>query len=209
MTDQLNVENREETGTLRMRRLRKAGKIPAVLYGHGQDTVHLQVLAKDVQAAIRHGSQFVELKGSINESALIKEVQWDAFGSDVLHLDLARVDAGEAVEVSLTVELVGDAPGSRAGGMIRHQLHEIEIRCPASVLPEKLELKINDLELGQSLAAADIPLPAGASLKTAADEIVVQCIETTEVPEPEEVAEAGPAEPEVIGRKSDDDESED
>ncbi len=199
----MNVENREESGSLRMKRLRISGKIPAVLYGHGLGTVHLQIPTVEVDAAIRHVSQVVELKGAVSESALIKEVQWDAFGTSILHLDLARVDADEAVEVSISVGLVGVSPGTKVGGMVRHQLHELQISCPASRLPEKLELRINSLEIGQSLTAKEVELPEGASLMTPADEIVVQCVEVLEAAEPE-AGEGGMAEPEVIGRKAED-----
>jgi len=91
----LNCEQRDFTGTLRNRRLRETGKIPAVLYGRG-DCKSLSIDTRDVSSAIRHGSRIVELKGSVNESAMIKEVQWDAFGVDVLHVDLARIDASES-----------------------------------------------------------------------------------------------------------------
>ncbi len=208
MTDILNCEKREFTGTLRNRRLRKAGSTPAILYGRGE-SVSLSIPTKDIDAVMRHGSQIVELKGGLNESAMIKEVQWDPFGMDVLHLDLTRIDAGEAVQLTLQVELVGVAPGTRTGGMVKHVLHEVEVECPASDVPDKLELRINDLELDGVLKASDIPLPGKAVLITDPDEMVVQCVEVVEQAEAEgEEAEAGAAEPEVIGRKADDEEGE-
>lgn len=206
MTDQLHVEHRNETGTLRMRRLRKAGKIPAVLYGHGQDTVHLQISARDIDAAIRHGSHFVELDGDVKDSALISEIQWDALGSEILHLDLTRVSAGETVEVSIPVELVGVAPGTRQGGVLIQHLHELEVHCPARVLPEKLEVKINHLELDGVITVAEVPLPEGASVTLPGDEVVVQCSEPLAVPDEDEEAVGGAAEPEVIGRAQDESE---
>ena len=206
MAEILNCDARSETGTLRMRRLRKAGKTPAVLYGRGEN-VNLMIDSRDINNAIRHGSPIVELKGVVTESAMIKDIQWDPFGRDVLHLDLTRIDATEAVDVTLNVELVGDAPGTHSGGMLKHMLHEIQLKCPANAVPEKLELRINDLGLGDSLTADAIPLPQGASLLTAADEVVVTCVEVSEVDE--EPAEAGEmSEPEVIGRKADDEDGE-
>lgn len=209
MADILNCENREITGTLRMRRLRQSGLIPAVLYGKG-DNQPLQIPSKDLSAAIRHGSQIVELKGSCNESALIKEVQWDAFGIDVLHVDLARIDATELLELTLQVELVGEAPGAKTGGVVKHVMHSIDVSIPANAVPDKLELRINDLELNGSMKAGEIPLPDGATLVTGADEIVVQCLEpTAQEEEKDEAVEDSPAEPEVIGRKAEDEEGSD
>ncbi len=209
MADILNCEKRDFTGTLRNRRLRSSGKTPAVLYGRG-DNVPLSLLTKDVSAAIRHGSRVVELQGEYNESAMIKEVQWDAFGVDVLHVDLTRIDSSESIDLTLQVELVGVAPGSKTGGMVKHLLHNVEVSCPATSVPEKLELKINDLELNGVIKASEIALPDGASLITDGEEIVVQCVETSAADEePAEADADAPMEPEVIGRKSEDEGEED
>ena len=178
-----------------------------MLYGRG-DCLNLSLEGRDVSSVIRHGSRIVELKGEANESALIKEVQWDAFGIDVLHIDLTRIDAGEAVELELTLELVGEAPGTKKNGMVKHVLHSLEVKIPADAVPEKLELKINELDLEDILKASDVPLPDGAELITDPDATVVTCVAVSETEE-EEVAEGdGPAEPEVIGRKADDEEGE-
>ncbi|MCH2182175.1 MAG: 50S ribosomal protein L25 [Mariniblastus sp.] len=205
MAEILNCEKREETGTLRMRRLRQSGSIPAILYGRGE-TVSLTISSRDIFNAVRHGSRIVELQGDVNESALIKDVQWDPLGDDVLHLDLTRIDASEVVDLTLQVHLVGEAPGTHHGGTLKHLLHEVEVACPANMVPEKLELKINSLELDGALTAKDIPLPEGASMLTPADEMVAQCVVVVEA-EVETADDAGAAaEPEVIGRKTDDEE---
>lgn len=208
MADILNCEKRDFTGTLRNRRLRESGKIPAVLYGRG-DNIKLSIATRDIDAAIRHGSQIIELKGDCNESAQIKEVQWDAFGVDVLHVDLSRIDATELVDLTLQVELVGVAPGTKTGGMVKHMLHRVDVCCPANTVPEKLELKINDLELNGVLKVSDIRLPDGATMVTGADEIVVQCVEASATSEETAADADAPSEPEVIGRKADDEESSD
>ena len=187
-----------------MQRLRASGQVPAILYGRGEP-VTLQVARRDIDQIIQHGSHVVTLGGALNESALIKEVQWDAFGDHVLHVDLYRITAGEVVDLQVTVNLIGEAPGTHVGGVVRHALHEIEIKCPADKMPDHLELKINDLQLGQALTAADVPLPEGASLVTDSDQIVVQCVEAQETEEAQ--ATEGPAEPEVIGKKDSGDES--
>lgn len=197
MADILSVEKRNETGSARMRRLRNSGKVPAVLYGHGQENVNLTLDARELAAVLRHSGHIVNLKGAVEESALIKDVLWDSVLQQVLHVDLNRVDATEAVEVELTVELKGTARGTSNGGMLNHVLHEVTIRCPAERIPEKLELKIVDLDVGHSLRARDLVLPEGANLVTAGDAVIVICA----VPAQAEETAAGVAEPEVIGKK--------
>lgn len=197
MADILTVEKRNETGTARMRRLRNSGKVPAVLYGHGQDNVNLVLDARELSAVLRHSGHIVNLKGAVEESALIKDVLWDSVLQQVLHVDLSRVDASEAVEVELTVDLKGTARGTSNGGVLNHVLHEVTILCPAERIPEKLELKILDLDVGQSLRARDIVLPEGASLVTSPDSVIVLC----SVPAQADEAATGVAEPEVIGKK--------
>ncbi len=199
MAEQLDVELRQTRGKWNNRRLRQGGKVPAVLYGHAQENVSLAVPADQLEAAIRHGSRLVDLRGAVRQSALIRELQWDTWGTHVLHVDLARVSAHEMVEVSVTVELRGEAPGVRQGGMVEQLLHEVEIECPAAAVPDKLELNINELTLGEQITAGQLLLPARGRLLGDPDEVVVQCVEITAVPEEEEAAlEAAGAEPEVI-----------
>ena len=199
MADLLNVEARDTTGTLRIRRLRKSGKIPAVLYGHGEGTVSLTLLRKEIDKIVGHGGHIVELKGAVSEGALIKDIQWDAFGSSILHVDLTRIDPNEKVEVTLPLALKGDAPGTHNGGVVQHLMHELTIICPANKVVDSLELKINDLELDKTLTAGDVELPEGAELAGEPNEVVASCSVPTVVAEPE--AEEGAAEPEVIGEK--------
>lgn len=187
-----------------MKRLRAEGKVPAVLYGHGQENINLTLDEKDVSAILKHSGHIVTLTGDLNESALIKDVQWDHVSDSILHIDLNRIDATETVEVSLTIELKGTAKGASQGAIVNQVVHEADILCPANLMPERLELRITDLDVGQSLRLKDVPLPEGASLAGSGDVVVVTCA----MPQAEEELEAtgGPAEPEVIGRDKSDDE---
>jgi large subunit ribosomal protein L25 len=202
MAEVLQVTQREGFGSRQSRRLRSAGQIPAVLYGHGQETVCLTLSADQVAAALRHGSKLVELQGAVSESALISEVQWDAFGSDVLHLDLTRVSATERVEVTVAIELKGTAPGVLAGGQLQHVLHDVRIVCRASAIPERLEVKLADLQLGESITLEQVALPPGVELASDPTEVVAHCHEVIEEAA-EELAGADLAEPELIRRKED------
>ena len=207
MADVLNTSLRENLGKRESRRLRAKGEIPAELYGHGQPNTHLSLSATQVRAAVQHGAHLIELQGAVSESALIKEVQWDAFGYEVVHLDLTRVSAEETVEVTLHVELKGTAPGVKAGGVIQHVLHDVKILCPAGLIPDKLEAKVGNLQVGDHLTAGQLELPKGATLITDADQAVVHCV----VPQAQDELAAGAGEtiePELIRKAKDSDEEE-
>jgi large subunit ribosomal protein L25 len=201
MAEILHVQERAPHGKHHARRLRKAGSIPAILYGHGERNIPLAVLADELSAVIRHGRRVVELTGLVNEKALIREVQWDTFGVDVLHLDLARVSEHERVQVRVSVEMKGQAPGAKAGGVVEQFVHEVEIDCEALSIPDKLLLSVNELELEGQLLASQIQLPPGVALLTDADVLVAHCVKPAEEQEPLAGAGEG-AEPELIGRKA-------
>jgi large subunit ribosomal protein L25 len=140
------------------------------------------------------------LTGAVSESAFIRELQWDTWGTHIVHVDFTRVSEHEIVEVRVTVELRGEAPGVREGGVVVQHIHEVEITCPASVIPEKLAVNINHLKLGDSVLLGSLELPQGAKIESMdLEEVVVECIVPVEMPE--EGAEALPGEPEVIGAK--------
>jgi large subunit ribosomal protein L25 len=207
MTDVLNVAVRDEKGTSAARRLRRDGKLPAVLYGHGEENVSLAVDAHELDAVIRHGGKLVDLHGGVTQTALIREVQWDAFGTQVLHLDFTRVSAQERVEMSVPVELRGEAEGLKQGGIVEQLVHDLTVECPAAAIPERISIRIADLGVGQSITVADIELPENVTIVNAAETAVVHCVAAAVEPEEEEAAasEAG-AEPEVIGRKAEESE---
>jgi large subunit ribosomal protein L25 len=202
MTDTLEVTLRHETGKHRVRRQRQAGKTPAVLYGHGDENVILSAATEELHRLVHRGVQTVELAGDIREMALIRDVQWDTFGERILHVDFLRVGAREKVETTVTVELRGEAPGAKLGGMVEQPLHEVVILCPANAIPEQIEVKIMELGLNEQIRASELDLPPDATLVTPADEVVVQCTEVTPVEAEEiEVAPAEGVEPELISRK--------
>lgn len=195
MSDTLNVQLREQTGSLRMKRLRQSGNVPAVLYGHKEGNVLLSVATKDLNRVINDGSFVVELSGAATSSALIKEVQWDAFGINVVHVDFTRVDASEKVEVTLPVVLKGDAIGTRHGGEINFHQHELSLSCPALRVPDKIELKITDLDIDQTISASDVPLPEGVELAEAGTTPIVSCAPKAEAADDDgEAGDDAPAE---------------
>jgi large subunit ribosomal protein L25 len=208
MALQLAVESRDNQGKHNNRRLRRSGHIPGVLYGHGLENVSLAVAADALTAAIRHGSRLVSLTGAVSESAFIRELQWDTWGTHIVHVDFTRISEHEIVEVRVPVELRGEAPGVREGGVVVQLIHEVELACPASSIPEKLAVNINHLVLDQSILLSGLELPEGAKVLAADMEaILVQCTLPVELPE-EGSAEAAAGEPEIIGAKDKEEEGE-
>lgn len=200
MSEVFHVSLREETGSRNMHRLRRSGKVPAVLYGHGQPCMNLSLGSDEVKALVRHGARVVDLEGAVAEKAFVRELQWDTFGREVLHLDLARVSADERVTVEVQIELKGDAVGVKEGGVLDFQTHSVEIECLVVSIPEKLILRVGGLKLDAHLNADAIELPTGATLVTDPHTTIVSCAKPVDLSE--DAAGADGAEPEVIGRKA-------
>jgi large subunit ribosomal protein L25 len=210
MAETLQSEPRASRGKRNAKRLRAGGKVPAVLYGHGQKTVSLAVPADQITAAIRHGSRVVKLKGAATDSALIRDLQYDTFGLEILHIDFARVSEHERVRVKVPLELRGQAAGIKEGGVVEHLIHTVEIECPVSAIPDKVVINVATLKMDDSMTVGQATLPEGAKIVSGADEIAVQC------PKPkveEDEAGAAPAaeggvEPELIRKEKAADEEE-
>jgi large subunit ribosomal protein L25 len=198
----LVAEKREGRGTRAAQRLRSRGKVPAVVYGHKEATISVALDGEALTQAIRHGVRVIDLKtdGGV-EKALIREVQWDHLGKELLHVDFARVAVDERIHVSVPIELRGIAPGVTGGGLLDQPLHSLAIECLAISIPESIRVNINELQLGQAIHVRDLSLPPDVKALTDADAIVVHV--TTPAAEPEAAAEAAAqAEPEIIGRKA-------
>jgi large subunit ribosomal protein L25 len=208
MSDLIQVEHRKNHGKRNNIRLRRSGRLPAVLYGHGEDPVSLSLAADQFEASLRHGAKVVDLDGAATGKALLQDVQWDTFFQHVLHVDLLRVRAGEKVTVEVPIELKGEAPGVNEGGVIEQVVHSIEIEVALDVIPEKLHVSIKNLQVGGHLTVKDIyDLPPGAQFVDVDDDLmIVHCVEP--VAEEEAAAEEGTAEPEVIAKGKADEEGE-
>ncbi|MEN1681560.1 MAG: 50S ribosomal protein L25 [Planctomycetota bacterium] len=207
MSDVLEVEERPEVGTRPSRKLREDGRLPAVLYGHEEDPVSLVVRADQLRKVLKHGGKVVELKGAASGQALLQDTQWDTFGRHLLHLDLLRVAAGETLTVEIAVELKGEAIGAREGGVVEQTLRTVQIEAPPSAIPEHIYLDITELALHGSMTAGDVTgLPEGAKLVTDASEVLVHCVPAAKEVEETDAAPTG-AEPEIVGAKGGDEDS--
>jgi len=198
----LKAQTRNEFGSRRMARLRKSGHVPGILYGHGQENVPVTLATHAIELAVLHGERLLELDlDGRTENALLKEVQYDTFGHEVLHVDLARVDLHERVQVTVPVTLRGTPAGVNEGGMLQQTMAEVNIECVVTAIPEEIEASVTELKIGETLQAGQLELPAGATLLDEPDSAVcsVTYVSEEEVEEVEAGAEAAAAEPEVIG----------
>jgi large subunit ribosomal protein L25 len=200
---QLTVQPRDGIGSRALKRLRRQGLLPAVLYGHKEATVALTLGHDDFAKALRHGARLVELKGPKSaEAAIIQEVQWDHLGKDVLHVDFRRVSKDERVVVSVPLHLRGIAPGVSGGGILDQPLHVIDVECLVTAVPHEIRVPIGELQIGQALHVKDLRLPEDVKAMADPEAIVVQVT----APMAEAPAAAAPvaetAEPEVIGRQA-------
>jgi len=201
----LKADKRSEAGKRRVRRMRQSGLVPAVVYGHKEATIPVQVGHDDFWAMLRHNTRVVDLQldGKL-EKCLIKSIQWDVLGKEVVHVDFTRVSADERIRVSVPIQIRGTAPGVAAGGIVDQMMHSIEIECLAISVPEAIRVNVHDLQLEAAIHLKEVKLPEGVKAFGEPEAIVVQCVKPKEEAEaPAEGAAAeGPAEPEVIGRKA-------
>ncbi|MGY1771722.1 50S ribosomal protein L25/general stress protein Ctc [Blastococcus sp. SYSU D00813] len=169
----LVAEARTEFGKGSARRTRRAGRIPAVLYGHGQDVVHLSLPAREFAAVLRNGGSnaliTIELDGA-EHLALTKAVQRDPLTRVHEHVDLLAVRRGEKTTVDVPIVVVGE-PGPDA--IPNHQLNTVSIEADATRLPDSIEVDVAGRTAGQNITAGDLVLPAGSTLVTDPEALVI------------------------------------
>jgi large subunit ribosomal protein L25 len=164
----LAAEPREPKGKGAARRARAAGRVPAVLYGHGMTPEHLTVDAREFGFALRTeaGSNvLLELHvGGGRHLALAKAVQRHPLRGDFIHVDFLAVRRGEKVTVNVPVHLVGEAPGVREGGVADQDLYQVEVEAEVTNVPEAVQADISGMQIGDVLRVADLQVPDGATI---------------------------------------------
>lgn len=161
----LTAEIRTELGKGAARRTRRAGQIPAVLYGHGEAPKHLALPAKEFATAIRYGGMTnvltIELPDGSRATALPKAIQRDPIKNVYEHADLILVRRGEMITVEIPVEFVGEAA---KGTLVIHEVDRLAINADATRLPDRVEASVEGLDVGDRVTAGDVRLPAGSEL---------------------------------------------
>lgn len=199
----LNVELREQLGSKTASRLREQGKTPAVVYGHKQASVAIAVNTHDFVLGLHRGNRIFSADlPEGKQTLLLKALQYDHLGKNIMHADLVRVDLTERVTVEVPLVLRGTAKGSGHGGVTEELLDHLEIECPVMEIPESIPVIIKDLEVGDSITAGQIALPASCVLKTDPKALVVICHEQVEAKSTEELMAEAPAAPEVITERA-------
>lgn len=189
----LNAEPRHEFGKGASRRIRRADKVPAVLYGKELDPVHLILPGHDTMLALRMDNALLEVKVEGEPKprlALVKQEQRDPIKGDILHVDLLSVRADEKVVVEVALVVVGEAAPETT---VVTDTNFIEVEAPVSDIPEEVQVSVEGMEPGSQLLASDLTLPEGVSYTGEADDLLVAVnhAEEIDIPEPEEGAEEG------------------
>jgi large subunit ribosomal protein L25 len=204
----LAIEPRSNTGTTGAQALRAAGKIPAVIYGHGTAPEHVAIDAHVFEDLLHHGGRtsMITLTGGAGkaETALVREVQRHQVSNKILHADLLRVSADEAVHAERPIVTVGVPLGVKdSGGVMDVVTHALEIEGPANQIPEHIEVDVTALGINEHITAGQIKLPKGFKLITPADQTVV-AVEASRTERDIEDAATGPveaAEPVLVDKK--------
>lgn len=200
----LKAQIRENVGSKDANSIRKQGQMPAIVYGHKKKPRAVSLSTHDFVEGIHHGHRIMDLQiNGDKETVLIKDLQYDHLGKDIIHADLLIVDVTEKVEVAVPINIKGTPKGAEEGGIIQMHNDSIQLECRVTNIPEKLLVSVKELEVGDSLYANDIELPAETKIVSDPETLIVSCniVTEEEVAEAEEVAEEEPTAPEVIGEE--------
>lgn len=215
----LEVQQREETGTGPNRRLRKAGLLPAVVYGGGKDSVSIQVEQTSVHRLLREvggeNAVFLLRLAGTKESrhTMVRKIDVHPISRQIQHIDFQRIDMTKTVRVQVQIEVVGEAMGVKTeDGVLDFVNRLVEVECLPDKIPAVIEVDVSDLHIGQHLEVSDLPIPEGVDLVDDANKVIVSVaharVHEVEEEVEEELLEAGTDEPEVIGRTKEEDQGE-
>jgi large subunit ribosomal protein L25 len=207
-TASLNATPRNDRGTGVARKLRQAGQVPAVIYGHGREPQALALVTRDIDKLLTQvsaASTVIDLTvGGTTAKTLIREIQRHPFKRHILHVDFQELVAGEKVTVSVPLRFIGVAEGVRnSGGILEETMHQVHIRVDPSIIPDHIDVDVTSLTIGHSFHIRDIKLPDGVLVLDDAGATVCVCtapkavVETVVAAEGEVVA-GTVAEPELI-----------
>jgi large subunit ribosomal protein L25 len=207
MERKLKAEPRDGTGKGVARKLRAAGRVPAVVYGHGIDPIPVTVDANELFHTLHTDAGMnvlVDLRvNSDNMLAMPREIQRDHIKGSVLHIDFLRIAHDEKITVAVPVHLTGESHGVKEGGVVEHHLWELQVECFPQDVPTSIQADITSLGIGDSLKVSDVKVPANCTILTPLEETIVsvvppQILKAMEELEAEEAAAAEAAEAEAI-----------
>ncbi len=203
----IQADVREKLGTRFTQRLRAAGKLPAVVYGHGEDPVHVVFDTKLFNEAVHTGSHLYEISvGGKTQHCLLKSVQWDHLSRHIIHADLTRVDLSETVTAEVRLEWVGEPKAAQVTGQsLDHPINEVTVECRADQIPDAIQVDIANLEADAPMQVSDLTAPAGVKIVSDPEGIVANIIAIKAVEEPTDGEASTDGEPEVIDKGKEED----
>jgi large subunit ribosomal protein L25 len=205
----LNAEIRKNTGSRDAVKVRQNGRIPAVVYGHKKKPVAISLDEHSLVEGLHHGHRLMDVQiGKKTEKIIVKELQYDHLGRDIIHVDLMRVDVTETVKVPVPIELKGTAKGTQEGGIIEGHTDHLEVECKVTDIPESIIVWIKEVDVGDTLHASDVELPDGVKLVSDPSTLLVTCGLVAAAKSTEELEEEALAAPEVIGEAKEAEEAE-
>jgi len=155
----LDIENRKVVGKKATKDLRKAGKVPSVLYFKGEEPMHLTVENKTLYKAMKSEQRIYEMDiDSESQYVMIKEIQYHPVTDEVIHVDFMRVRRSEKMTISVPIILIGKSVGVTEGGILSQSLNQIEISCFPTNVPDQVEVNIENLEINSSISVADVSI---------------------------------------------------
>jgi large subunit ribosomal protein L25 len=200
-TLQLTATIRENTGSKAAAKERKQGRIPAIVYGHKKEPEAISLDAHNLTEGLHHGHRLMDVQiGKKIQKVLLKDIQYDYLGRNIIHADLVRVDITETIKVTVPIELKGTAKGTHEGGVITEHTDHMEIECQAVNIPESIVVTVTDMDVGDTMHAKDVELPPGAKLSSSPDILLITCslVAAAKSAEELEEEEEEAAAPEVI-----------
>lgn len=171
----LQAKNRQKAGSAESRRIRKSGRIPAVIYGRSGKSISIDLDAVEFVSGTKGISESTIVKVDVDGKsydAFVKASQRNIIDGSILHIDFYEVESGVALRARVTIVLHGNPIGVREGGMLENPLHEVEVECLPKDLPERVEIDISNLKANQSIHVRDIPLADGVRLISNPDQVV-------------------------------------
>ncbi len=189
---QIEARKRETVGTLPSMKLRSEGYLPSVLYGHGKESLSLSLPEKEMVAYITQYGRIIDLDiEGRKERAIVKDIQYDAMGDSIIHVDLVRIRLDEVVSILVPIKIMGRAKGVDEGGIMEILRNEIQVKCLPTKIPEAIEVDVTELGAQDTVHLSDLSLPEEVELDEEGDYTVISMVIKKAVVEPEPEVEEG------------------
>lgn len=179
----LAVELRETRGKGPARRMREAGHIPAVLYGHGNEPTALAVDGAALERVLRISAAgmntLIDLKGGVSgKTVLVKELQREPVRGTYVHVDFYAIDVNEKIEVDVPLHFSGNPRGVIEGGFLEEHVRELKVLCLPDSIPDEIVVDVAEMEIGDAIHVGEIALPEGSELESPPDQLAVAVVAT-------------------------------